>query len=39
LVSRATDMAGNLQPEQRVENVSGYNNTSWLDHAVSLKVV
>lgn len=38
LVSRATDSAGNLQPEQRLENVSGYNNNSWLDHAVTVKV-
>ncbi|MEY4712658.1 MAG: hypothetical protein RIS88_2108 [Pseudomonadota bacterium] len=37
LVSRATDAAGNLQPEQRLENAGGYNNSSWADHA--LKVV
>jgi sulfite dehydrogenase len=34
LASRATDMAGNTQPESRGENQSGYNNTSWMDHAV-----
>jgi sulfite dehydrogenase len=39
LVSRAIDSAGNVQPEQRWENVSGYNNNSWLDHAVTVKVV
>ncbi|MGY4827767.1 SorT family sulfite dehydrogenase catalytic subunit [Sphaerotilaceae bacterium SBD11-9] len=38
LASRATDVAGNVQPEQRVENVSGYNNTSWADHAVKVTV-
>lgn len=38
LASRATDMAGNVQPEMRVENASGYNNTSWLDHAVTVKL-
>ncbi|MBB4845072.1 sulfite dehydrogenase [Paucibacter oligotrophus] len=36
LVSRATDTAGNVQPEQRMENVGGYNNNSWADHAVSV---
>jgi sulfite dehydrogenase len=38
LASRATDSAGNVQPEQRVENASGYNNTSWADHAVKVVV-
>lgn len=38
LVSRATDAAGNVQPELRGENVSGYNNTSWADHAVKVTV-
>lgn len=38
LASRATDTAGNTQPENRVENQSGYNNTSWLDHAVKVTV-
>jgi mono/diheme cytochrome c family protein len=33
LASRATDTAGNVQPEQRMENAGGYNNTSWADHA------
>lgn len=36
LVSRATDAAGNVQPEQRVENAAGYNNSSWADHAVKV---
>lgn len=38
LVSRATDAAGNVQPETRGENQSGYNNTSWADHAVTVTV-
>ena len=38
LVSRATDSAGNVQPEQRFENAGGYNNTSWADHAVKVMV-
>lgn len=38
LASRATDDKGNVQPETRGENQSGYNNTSWADHAVSVTV-
>nr|WP_297350330.1 sulfite oxidase [uncultured Caldimonas sp.] len=38
IVSRATDMAGNTQPEQREENLRGYNNNSWADHAVRVTV-
>ncbi|SFC49634.1 sulfite dehydrogenase (cytochrome) subunit SorA apoprotein [Polaromonas sp. OV174] len=38
LASRATDAAGNVQPESRGENQSGYNNTSWADHAVKVTV-
>jgi len=38
LASRATDMAGNVQPQVRVENVNGYNNTSWMDHSVIVAV-
>ena len=38
LASRATDAAGNVQPETRGENVSGYNNSSWIDHAVKVTV-
>lgn len=38
LASRATDTAGNVQPEGRGENQSGYNNTSWADHAVKVTV-
>ena len=39
LVSRATDTAGNVQPEQRLENAHGYSNNSWADHAVAVSVV
>ncbi len=38
LASRATDVMGNVQPQQRLENAAGYNNTSWADHAVTVKV-
>lgn len=38
VASRATDTAGNVQPELRMENAGGYNNTSWLDHAVKVTV-
>ncbi|MGH8830469.1 MAG: sulfite oxidase [Polaromonas sp.] len=38
MASRATDAAGNVQPETRGENQSGYNNTSWADHAVKVTV-
>lgn len=38
ITSRATDVAGNVQPEGRVDNVGGYNNTSWVDHAVKVTV-
>jgi DMSO/TMAO reductase YedYZ molybdopterin-dependent catalytic subunit len=38
LASRATDSQGNVQPETRGENLSGYNNTSWADHAVEVTV-
>jgi hypothetical protein len=27
-----------MQPRERMENVSGYNNNSWLDHAVRVQV-
>lgn len=38
LASRATDAAGNIQPEQRFENSGGFNNTSWRDHAVRVVI-
>ena len=39
LASRATDAGGHVQPEHRIENVRGYNNASWADHAVKVVVV
>ena len=39
LTSRATDAAGNVQAEQRLENAQGYSNSSWADHAVKVVVV
>jgi sulfite dehydrogenase len=39
VTSRATDAAGNVQPEQRLENAQGYSNNSWADHAVKVSVV
>lgn len=39
IASRAVDSVGNAQPELRVENASGYGNTSWRDHALQITVV
>jgi DMSO/TMAO reductase YedYZ molybdopterin-dependent catalytic subunit len=38
LASRATDVNGNTQPAERLENEAGYGNNSWRDHAVSITV-
>lgn len=38
IASRATDASGQVQPEQRLENTGGYNNNSWLDHALKVTV-
>jgi sulfite dehydrogenase len=38
IACRATDSKGNVQPEQRPENRSGYVNNSWRDHALKLQV-
>ena len=38
LASRVTDVRGNVQTENRVENKGGYLNSSWRDHAVSISV-
>jgi sulfite oxidase len=38
LASRAVDARGSIQPRERLENLSGYNNNSWLDHAVRVQV-
>ena len=39
LVSRVTNAAGESQPEARKENNRGYNNNSWRDHGITVKVV
>lgn len=39
LASRATDAVGNVQPADREENLGGYNNASWRDHAITVTVV
>ena len=38
LVSRVTNAQGETQPEERRENNRGYNNNSWRDHGVKVKV-
>jgi sulfite dehydrogenase len=38
IACRATDSKGNVQPEQRPENRSGYVNNSWRDHALKVQV-
>jgi len=38
LTSRATDAQGIVQDENRIENTSGYINSSWRDHAVQVAV-
>lgn len=39
IASRAIDTEGNLQPEEPLENNSGYNNNSWRNHALQITVV
>ena len=38
-VSRATDMDGDIQPKNRIENERGYGNTSWEDAGLDINVV
>ena len=38
LMSRVTDVLGNVQAELAQENTSGYVNSSWRDHAVKVTV-
>lgn len=38
-VSRATDMAGDIQPQKRIENQRGYGNTSWEDAGLDINVI
>jgi sulfite dehydrogenase len=39
IASRATDDEGHVQPQNRVENNSGFANNSWADHSYELEVV
>ena len=38
LACRATNEAGDTQPEERIENNRGYINNSWRDHMVTVNV-
>lgn len=38
IVSRATDVNGNTQPRERVENERGYAHNGWEDHGVTVRV-
>ncbi|WP_144640954.1 sulfite oxidase [Bordetella genomosp. 13] len=38
LASRVEDTAGNVQVEARAENLDGYLNSSWRDHALTVVV-
>lgn len=38
ITSRATNKAGDVQPENRLENNRGYLNNSWADHALTITV-
>jgi sulfite dehydrogenase len=38
IVSRATDVEGNSQPEGRIENERGYGHNGWSDHGVTVAV-
>ena len=38
IVSRATDVQGNTQPEGRTENERGYGHNGWSDHGVTVAI-
>jgi len=38
IVSRATDVEGNSQPEGRIENERGYGHNGWSDHGVTVAI-
>lgn len=38
IVSRATDVEGNTQPEGRIENERGYGHNGWSDHGVTVAI-
>ena len=39
LVSRASDVEGNAQPEEELVNERGYGHNGWRDHGVSIAIV
>lgn len=39
LMSRATDVEGNTQPQEGLANERGYGHNGWRDHGVSISVV
>ncbi|WP_394130965.1 SorT family sulfite dehydrogenase catalytic subunit [Marinobacter nauticus] len=38
IVSKATDVEGNSQPEGRIDNERGYGHNGWSDHGVTVTV-
>ncbi|HLV77738.1 MAG TPA: sulfite oxidase [Marinobacter sp.] len=38
IVSRATDVEGNVQPEGRIDNERGYGHNGWSDHGLTVTV-
>ncbi|MBW7471186.1 sulfite oxidase [Marinobacter sp. M216] len=38
IVSKATDVEGNSQPEGRIDNERGYGHNGWSDHGVTVAV-
>lgn len=38
IVSRATDVEGNAQPRERIDNERGYGHNGWYDHGVTVSV-
>lgn len=38
IMSRATDIKGQTQPQNRTDNERGYGNNSWADHGIVLNV-
>lgn len=39
LMSRATDVEGNTQPQEGLANERGYGHNGWRDHGVSISIV
>ena len=38
IVSRATDVEGNAQPRERIDNERGYGHNGWYDHGITVSV-